>query len=225
MICHTADSQAMKYQGKISAKTLARPSLPVLTAATRTAGGPSTPAATSATLPSGSRRARAPAAWCGSSAAIDPPGRSAVSLASSAQVRAPSARPARASSSSLVSLPCTNAALRKSTTCSRSACEARRWPWPAVDGVSSFPGPGVMGTPPAQYRESVTRLVTSREAPACLPSRAKQRASGTPAAPRRIQPPLSKKVPARDPHGVRSGRPKCDHDGSTDSCSRTEQRS
>ena len=51
-------------------------------------------------------------------------GMSAVSTASSARVRADSAWPARVSSSSLVSRPCTNAVFSVSITCSRSASPA-----------------------------------------------------------------------------------------------------
>jgi len=65
-------------------------------------------------------------AGAGGIAVIGPAGMSAVRAVSSACVRDASAWPTRRSSSSLVSRPCTNAAWRVPTTCSRSACEARR---------------------------------------------------------------------------------------------------
>ena len=55
-----------------------------------------------------------------------PAGMSAVTAARSPWVRDASAWPTRASNSSLVSRPCTNAALSTSITCSRSARDARR---------------------------------------------------------------------------------------------------
>lgn len=63
-------------------------------------------------------------------AATNSAGRSAVRMASTPQVREPNAWPTRESSSSLVSLPWTNAAWRIPITCSQSACDARIWPWP-----------------------------------------------------------------------------------------------
>jgi hypothetical protein len=62
----------------------------------------------------------------GGLARSDPAGMPAVTAASSAWVRAASAWPTRASSSPMVSWPCTNAALTVSITRSRSACDARR---------------------------------------------------------------------------------------------------
>ena len=62
----------------------------------------------------------------GGQARSDPAGMPAVAAASSAWVRAASAWPTRASSSPMVSWPCTNAALTVSITRSRSACDARR---------------------------------------------------------------------------------------------------
>jgi hypothetical protein len=59
---------------------------------------------------------------------VSPAGRSAVSAASSAQVRAANVWPARRSSSSLVSLPCAKADVSVSMTCSRLASEALRRP-------------------------------------------------------------------------------------------------
>jgi hypothetical protein len=55
-------------------------------------------------------------------------------------------RPTRRSNSSLARRPCTNAALSTSITCSRSACEARRWLWPPAPAATSSPGPTVTGT-------------------------------------------------------------------------------
>jgi hypothetical protein len=71
--------------------------------------------------------------------------------------RAVSAWPVRASSSSLVSRSCTNAALSRSITCSRSAWAALRWPRPAAVPSS---GPVITGTSPAaRCRQSVARLL------------------------------------------------------------------
>ena len=61
-------------------------------------------------------------------------GRSAVSAARSAWVRDASASVTRESNSSLVSRSCTKASLSVSTTCSRSAREARMRPWSAGTG-------------------------------------------------------------------------------------------
>ena len=63
--------------------------------------------------------------------------------ASSARVRAASARPARASSSSLVSRPCTNASFSVSITYSRSVWDALSRSRPTAAGSS---GPVVTGT-------------------------------------------------------------------------------
>jgi hypothetical protein len=65
-------------------------------------------------------------AGSGGRALVSLAGRSAVRAARSAQVRDVSAWPIRRSNSSLSRRPCTNAALSAPTTCSRSACDARR---------------------------------------------------------------------------------------------------
>jgi hypothetical protein len=57
----------------------------------------------------------------------------------------------RRSSSSLVSLPCTNAALRVLITCSRSAWEVRSRPWPVAAGVLSR-GVAISGSSPSERR-------------------------------------------------------------------------
>jgi hypothetical protein len=108
-------------------------------------------------------------------AAAEPAGMSAVSAARSAQVRAVSAWPARASSSSLVSRPCTNAVFSVSITCSRSA-------WPALSrspaAAAGSCGPVITGTSPARTmqversaaapcRPSSTRVLARRTAALC----------------------------------------------------------
>jgi hypothetical protein len=75
-------------------------------------------------------------------------GMPAVTASSSAQVRAASARPARASSSSLVIRPCANASFSASITCSRSACDARMGQRPTPPAAISSPGPAIAGTSP-----------------------------------------------------------------------------
>ena len=101
---------------------------------------------------------------------------------------------------------------------------ARRWPWPAADAASSFPGPRVMGTPPARYRESVTRLVTGRDAPACRAHRATSALAEIAPARAGHGPPRSRSwSPARVLGGAMD-RPKCDHDANTDLAAQ-EQRS
>ena len=59
----------------------------------------------------------------GGRTAGSPSGMSAVTAASSAYVREVNVWPIRASNSSMVSRPCTNAALSASIVCSRSACD------------------------------------------------------------------------------------------------------
>ena len=76
--------------------------------------------------------------WRGGRAAVSPVGRSAVSAASSEWVRDASVPPTRASSSSLVSRPCTNAVFSMPITCSRSACDALRCPRPALPAAILF---------------------------------------------------------------------------------------
>ena len=120
------------------------------------------------------RRPPWPAAGAGPGSAAAPPGRgrgggtagmSAVSAARSAPVRAVSARPARVSSSSLVSRPCTNASFSASITCSRSAWPARSRSRPAAAGSC---GPAITGTSPSAMRVSVARLLP-RSHPAATP--------------------------------------------------------
>ena len=84
----------------------------------------------------------------GRRALVSPAGMSAVRAASSMHVRDASAWPTRRSNSSLSSRPCTNAALSTSTTRSRSACDARRWPRPTALAAFSSPGPAVTDTHP-----------------------------------------------------------------------------
>src|SRR5690349_13205124 len=85
-------------------------------------------------------RRRARAGGRRGSAAVSPAGMPAVAAASSAQVRDARAWPIRASNSSRSSRPCTNAALSRPVTRSRSACEARG---PAAAGWA--PGSGLTG--------------------------------------------------------------------------------
>jgi hypothetical protein len=123
------------------------------TAAAARARQPPDPAAT---LACGRRRA-------GTSGRVGPDavrggGMSAVIASSSAQVRATSARPARASSSSLVSRPCANATFSASITCSRSACDARMGPRPVAPAAISSPGPAIAGTFPTGRNSRVTGL-------------------------------------------------------------------
>ena len=94
-------------------------------------------------------RARARAGLRGGWAPASPAGMSAVTSASSAQVREMSVRATRASSSSLVSRPCTNPALSTSITCSRSAWDARRRlrSFPAAARLPVLTSPA----PPRQY--------------------------------------------------------------------------
>ena len=104
----------------------------VVVTAARTVTGPGTIATAKRagrTIPNAQHAAACPArdrvrvrGWT----PIGPAGMSAVTPASSAYVRAAKARLTRRSNSSLVSRPCTNAALSTSITCSRSACDARR---------------------------------------------------------------------------------------------------
>ncbi len=85
-----------------------------------------------------------------------PAGRSAVSASRSAYVRAASTRPIRRSNSSLVSRPCTNAALRVSTTCSRSACDVRRCPRSTAPAAVGSPGAASL---PALPRAQLTEIL------------------------------------------------------------------
>src|SRR5437868_1355243 len=62
------------------------------------------------------------------------------------------------SNSSLVSRPCTNAALSTSSTCSRSARDARRRPRPAAAAAMSSPGFAVTGASPMQGKRSAVAL-------------------------------------------------------------------
>ena len=103
-------------------------------------------------------RARARAGLRGGWAPASPAGMSAVTSASSAQVREVSARATRASSSSLVSRPCTNPALSTSITCSRSAWDARR---------ATAVLPGCLARLPV-----LTSLAPPRQYGACKPSAA-----------------------------------------------------
>src|SRR5262249_36912929 len=83
----------------------------------------------------GSRRDRAP---------VRPAGMSAVTSPSSAYVRDAYTRSTRASSSSLVSRPCTNATFRVPITCSRSAWDARSPPRPRPSAAAgTSPGPAI----------------------------------------------------------------------------------
>src|SRR5215469_14382971 len=82
--------------------------------------------------------------------------------ASSAYVRDASALPTRSSSSSLASMPATNAALRASIARSRSACEARRWPWPPGRPAISSPGHDI-AAPPGTLREGAALAAAMRD--------------------------------------------------------------
>src|ERR1700689_4012695 len=75
-------------------------------------------------------------------------GRSVVTSASSAYVRDAYTWPTRASNSSWVSRPCTNAVFSVPITRSRSAWEARRRHRPAAPAAISSPGPSITGTSP-----------------------------------------------------------------------------
>jgi hypothetical protein len=79
---------------------------------------------------------------------VSPAGMSAVTAASSAYVRDAYTCPSRASNSSSVSRPSTNATFSAPITCSRSAWDARRPPRPGVAAATSSPGPAITGTSP-----------------------------------------------------------------------------
>ena len=119
-----------------------------------------------AALASGRRRAGA--GGRAGPATAGPGGMSAVSAARPAWVRVASAWPVRASSSSLVSRPCTNAFFSVSITCSRSAWLALSRSRPAAAGSC---GPVVTGSSPARtMRASVARLLPGGHArPESLP--------------------------------------------------------
>ena len=79
-----------------------------------------------------------------------------------AAVRDANVWPTRVSNSSLVSRPCTNAALSESITCSRSAWEAPRRPWPAVTAIRlrALPSPA-----PPHGRDARRRVTWSSRSP------------------------------------------------------------
>src|SRR5215831_14321831 len=71
------------------------------------------------------------------------------------------ARSGRAVSSSLVSRPRTNASLRTSITCSRSASDARMWPLPFTAAIWS---PGLAATS-TSYQDNVCKTPGGRRPP------------------------------------------------------------
>jgi hypothetical protein len=83
---------------------------------------------------------------------VSPVGRSAMTSASSAYVRDACTCPSRASNSSSVSRPSTNATFSAPITCSRSAWDARRRPRSGVAATSS-PSPAITGTSPTSTME------------------------------------------------------------------------
>ena len=125
----------------------------------------------------------------------------AVSASRSAQVRAASAWPARASSSSLVSRPCTNAVFSASITCSRSAWLARSRSPPAAGSC----GPVITGTPARTIR--VKRSAAAPRRPCASTSRTwpRRHARGRPR-PLPSSPPPAIAVTTSNPCGRPSSR-------------------
>jgi hypothetical protein len=79
---------------------------------------------------------------------VSPAGMSAVTAASSAYVRDAYTCPSRASNSSSVSRPSTNATFSAPIVCSRSAWDARKRPRPGVAPATSSLSPAITGTSP-----------------------------------------------------------------------------